>query len=130
MRNAGGRISTRATDVDASLAALSQSTAPVVNRVQAKAKVQSAQKTLASNLQKTDGAAKKAVKAAAGSKNSQNTQGSQNSAAGTKAQGPTIEGTELTGLTKWLVNNANNLLLSAAGLVVLAAALLLRTSKK
>ena len=132
MRNAGGRISTRATDVDASLAALSQSTAPVVNRVQAKAKVQSAQKTLASNLQKTDGAAKKAVKAAgvSGSKNSQNTQGSQNSAAGTKAQGPVIEGTELTGLTKWLVNNANNLLLSAAGLVVLAAALILRTSKK
>ena len=133
MRNAGGRISTRATDVDASLAALSQSTAPVVNRVQAKAKVQSAQKTLASNLQKTEANAKKAVKAAAGSKNSQNAQGSQNSqnsAAGTKAQGPTIEGTELTGLTKWLVNNANNLLLSAAGLVVLAAALLLRTSKK
>ena len=130
MRNAGGRISTRATDVDASLAALSQSTSPIVNRVQAKAKVQDAQKALASNLQKTGGAAKKAVKAAAGSKNSQNTQGSQNSAAGTKAQGPVIEGTELTGLTKWLVNNANNLLLSVAGLVVLAAALLLRTSKK
>lgn len=130
MRNAGGRISTRATDVDASLAALSQSTSPIVNRVQAKAKVQDAQKALASNLQKTEGAAKKAVKAAAGSKNSQNTQGSQNSAAGTKAQGPVIEGTELTGLTKWLVNNANNLLLSVSGLVVLAAALLLRTSKK
>lgn len=130
MRNAGGRISTRATDVDASLAALSQSTSPIVNRVQAKAKVQDAQKTLASNLQKTDGAAKKAVKAAAGSKNSQNTQDTQNSAAGTKAQGPVIEGTELTGLTKWLVNNANNLLLSVSGLVVLAAALLLRTSKK
>ena len=127
MRNAGGRISTRATDVDASLAALSQSTAPVVNRVQAKAKVQNAQKNLATTVQKTEANAKKAVKAAAGS---QNTQGSQNSAAGTKAQGPTIEGTELTGLTKWLVNNANNLLLSAAGLVVLAAALLLRTSKK
>lgn len=127
MRNAGGRISTRATDVDASLAALSQSTSPIVNRVQAKAKVQDAQKALASNLQKTGGAAKKAVKAAAGSKNSQ---GSQNSAAGTKAQGPVIEGTELTGLTKWLVNNANNLLLSVSGLVVLAAALLLRTSKK
>ena len=133
MRNAGGRISTRATDVDASLAALSQSTAPVVNRVQAKAKVQSAQKSLGTSLQKTDANAKKAVKAAAGSKNSQNAQGSQgtqNSAAGTKAQGPVIEGTELTGLTKWLVNNANNLLLSAAGLVVLAAALILRTSKK
>ena len=130
MRNAGGRISTRATDVDASLAALSQSTAPVVNRVQAKAKVQSAQKTLASNLQKTEANAKKAVKAAAGSQNSQNSQNTQNSAAGTKAQGPIVEGTELTGLTKWLVNNANNLLLSAAGLVVLAAALLLRTSKK
>ena len=130
MRNAGGRISTRATDVDASLAALSQSTAPVVNRVQAKAKVQSAQKNLATSLQKTEANAKKAAKAAAGSQGSQNTQGSQNSAAGTKAQGPTIEGTELTGLTKWLVNNANNLLLSAAGLVVLAAALLLRTSKK
>ena len=129
MRNAGGRISTRATDVDASLAALSQSTAPVVNRVQAKAKVQSAQKNLATAVQKTEANAKKAVKAAgvSGSKNSQNTQ---NSAAGTKAQGPVIEGTELTGLTKWLVNNANNLLLSAAGLVVLAAALLLRTSKK
>ena len=130
MRNAGGRISTRATDVDASLAALSQSTAPVVNRVQAKAKVQNAQKNLATTVQKTEANAKKAVKAAAGSQNTQNTQGSQNSAAGTKAQGPTIEGTELTGLTKWLVNNANNLLLSAAGLVVLAAALLLRTSKK
>ena len=133
MRNAGGRISTRATDVDASLAALSQSTSPIVNRVQAKAKVQSAQKNLATNLQKTEANAKKAVKAAGGSKNSQgsqNTQGSQNSAAGTKAQGPVIEGTELTGLTKWVVNNANNLLLSAAGLVVLAAALILRTSKK
>ena len=133
MRNAGGRISTRATDVDASLAALSQSTAPVVNRVQAKAKVQNAQKSLATSLQKTEANAKKAAKAAAGSQNSQNsqnTQGSQNSAAGTKAQGPVIEGTELTGLTKWLVNNANNLLLSAAGLVVLATALLLRTSKK
>ena len=130
MRNAGGRISTRATDVDASLAALSQSTAPVVNRVQAKAKVQSAQKNLATTVQKTEANAKKAVKAAAGSQNSQNSQGSQNSAAGTKAQGPIVEGTELTGLTKWLVNNANNLLLSAAGLVVLAAALLLRTSKK
>ena len=130
MRNAGGRISTRATDVDASLAALSQSTAPVVNRVQAKAKVQNAQKSLATSLQKTEANAKKAAKAAAGSQNSQNAQGSQSSAAGTKAQGPVIEGTELTGLTKWLVNNANNLLLSAAGLVVLAAALLLRTSKK
>ena len=130
MRNAGGRISTRATDVDASLAALSQSTAPVVNRVQAKAKVQGAQKNLAATVQKTEANAKKAVKAAAGSQNSQNAQGSQSSAAGTKAQGPVIEGTELTGLTKWLVNNANNLLLSAAGLVVLAAALLLRTSKK
>ena len=132
MRNAGGRISTRATDVDASLAALSQSTAPVVNRVQAKAKVQSAQKNLATAVQKTEANAKKAVKAAgvSGSKNSQNSQNTQNSAAGTKVQGPVIEGTELTGLTKWLVNNANNLLLSAAGLVVLAAALLLRTSKK
>jgi len=130
MRNAGGRISTRATDVDASLAALSQSTAPVVNRVQAKAKVQNAQKSLATSLQKTEANAKKAAKAAAGSQGSQNTQGSQNSAAGTKAQGPVIEGTELTGLTKWVVNNANNLLLSAAGLVVLAAALILRTSKK
>ena len=101
-----------------------------MNRVQAKAKVQSAQKNLATTLQKTEANAKKAVKAAAGSQNSQNSQNTQNSAAGTKAQGPVIEGTELTGLTKWLVNNANNLLLSAAGLVVLAAALLLRTSKK
>ncbi|WP_279788885.1 peptidase [Rothia sp. RSM407] len=117
MRNAGGRISTRATDVDASLAALSQSTAPVVNRVQAKAKVKGAQKNLAAN-------AKKDAKAAAGSKNSQN------SVAGTKAEGPIVEGTQLTGLTKWLVNNANNLLLSAAGLVVLAAALIRRTSNK
>ena len=117
MRNAGGRISTRATDVDASLASLSQSTAPVVNHVQAKAKVKGAQKNLAAN-------AKKDAKAAAGSKNSQN------SVAGTKAQGPIVEGTQLTGLTKWLVNNANNLLLSAAGLVVLAAALIRRTSNK
>ena len=117
MRNAGGRISTRATDVDASLASLSQSTAPVVNRVQAKAKVKGAQKNLAAN-------AKKDAKAAVGSKNSQN------SVAGTKAQGPIVEGTQLTGLTKWLVNNANNLLLSAAGLVVLAAALIRRTSNK
>ena len=103
--------------MDASLAALSQSTAPVVNRVQAKAKVKGAQKNLAAN-------AKKDAKAAAGSKNSQN------SVAGTKAQGPIVEGTQLTGLTKWLVNNANNLLLSAAGLVVLAAALIRRTSNK
>ena len=59
-----------------------------MNRVQAKAKVQNAQKNLATTVQKTEANAKKAVKAAAGSQNSQNAQGTQNSAAGTKAQGP------------------------------------------
>ena len=32
-------------------------------------------------------------------------------------------------MTKWLVNNANNLLLSAAGLVILTTALVLRTQE-
>lgn len=43
---------------------------------------------------------------------------------GTQAQGEhKINGTELTGVIKWFANNANNVLLSLAGLVLLALAL-------
>lgn len=133
LRNAGGRISTRATDVDATVASLAPSTTPVVNRVQAKAKVHQAQETAktATGATKKTNDTKAPAKAVASASPAPSSQSSTATAlAATKAQEPTIEGTELTGATKWFVNNANNLLLSAAGLVVLALALTVRRSAK
>ena len=99
--------------------------------MQAKAKVQSARRNPATTAQKTQANAKKAVQGCSRFAELSNTQGSQNSAAGTKAQGPIVEGnTQLTGLTKGLVNNANNLLLSAAGLWFWLRLCCARTSKK
>lgn len=132
LRNAGGRISTRATDVDATVASLAPSTTPVVNRVQAKAKVHQAQesaKTATDTTKKTNDT-KATAKAAASASPAPSSQSSTAALAATKVQEPTIEGTELTGATKWFVNNANNLLLSAAGLVILALALTIRRSAK
>ena len=112
-------------EVEPSLATVVTPAEPIVNRVQAKAK-EAAPQNAASTPE---------AKASAKATNSPSASPRSNASATSSptpltAQGPTIEGTELTGMTKWLVNNANNLLLSAAGLVILATALVLRTSKK
>ena len=112
-------------EVEPSLATVVTPAEPIVNRVQAKAKETTPQSTTAKPEAKTTAKATSSPSASPRS-----TASASASPTPLTAQGPTIEGTELTGMTKWLVNNANNLLLSAAGLVILATALVLRTSKK
>lgn len=97
----------------------------VVNRVQAKAKEKAPQSTAAKPEAK---ATAKATSSPSASPRS--TASASASPTALTAQGPTVEGTELTGATKWFVNNANNLLLSAAGLVILALALTSRRTNK
>lgn len=97
----------------------------VVNRVQAKAKEEAPQSTAAKPEAK---ATAKATSSPSASPRS--TASASASPTALTAQGPTVEGTELTGATKWFVNNANNLLLSAAGLVILALALTSRRTNK
>ena len=97
----------------------------VVNRVQAKAKEEAPQSTAAKPEAK---ATAKATSSPSASPRS--TASVSASPTALTAQGPTVEGTELTGATKWFVNNANNLLLSAAGLVILALALTSRRTNK
>ena len=97
----------------------------VVNRVQAKAKAEAPQSTAAKPEAK---ATAKATSSPSASPRS--TASASASPTALTAQGPTVEGTELTGATKWFVNNANNLLLSAAGLVILALALTSRRTNK
>lgn len=97
----------------------------VVNRVQAKAKEKAPQSTAAKPEAK---ATAKATSSPSASPRS--TTSASASPTALTAQGPTVEGTELTGATKWFVNNANNLLLSAAGLVILALALTSRRTNK
>ncbi len=93
----------------------------VVNRVKAKAKEKAPQSTAAKPEAKTTAKATSSPSASPRSTASPTA---------LTAQGPTVEGTELTGATKWFVNNANNLLLSAAGLVILALALTSRRTNK
>lgn len=97
----------------------------VVNRVQAKAKEEAPQSTAAKPEAKTTAKATSSPSASPRSTTSASA-----SPTALTAQGPTVEGTELTGATKWFVNNANNLLLSAAGLVILALALTSRRTNK
>ena len=97
----------------------------VVNRVQAKAKEKAPQSTAAKPEAKTTAKATSSPSASPRS-----TASASASPTALTAQGPTVEGTELTGATKWFVNNANNLLLSAAGLVILALALTSRRTNK
>lgn len=97
----------------------------VVNRVQAKAKEEAPQSTAAKPEAKTTAKATSSPSASPRS-----TASASASPTALTAQGPTVEGTELTGATKWFVNNANNLLLSAAGLVILALALTSRRTNK
>ena len=114
-------------DVEPSLATVVTPAEPIVKRVQAKAK-EAAPQSAASTPQAN--ASVKAISSPSASASPRSNASATSSPTALTAQGPTIEGTELTGMTKWLVNNANNLLLSAAGLVILATALVLRTSKK
>ena len=101
----------------------------VVNRVQAKAKEEAPQSTAAKPEAKATAKATSSPSASPRSTARPTTSASASPTALT-AQGPTVEGTELTGATKWFVNNANNLLLSAAGLVILALALTSRRTNK
>ena len=114
-------------DVEPSLATVVTPAEPIVKRVQAKAK-EAAPQSAASTPQAN--ASVKAISSPSASASPRSNASATSSPTALTAQGPTIEGTELTGMTKWLVNNANNLLLSAAGLVILTTALVLRTSKK
>lgn len=101
----------------------------VVNRVKAKAKEEAPQSTAAKPEAKATAKATSSPSASPRSTASASASASASPTALT-AQGPTVEGTELTGATKWFVNNANNLLLSAAGLVILALALTSRRTNK
>lgn len=110
---------------------------PIVNRVQAKARVQAAVKEEAPQSVAAKPEAKTTAKATSSSSASASPRSTARSTASASAsstaltaQGPTVEGSELTGATKWFVNNANNLLLSAAGLVILALALTSRRTNK
>lgn len=114
-------------EVEPSLATVVTPAEPIVKRVQAKAKEAAPQSAASTPEAK---ASAKAISSPSASASPRSNASATSSPTALTAQGPTIEGTELTGMTKWLVNNANNLLLSAAGLVILATALVLRTSKK
>lgn len=114
-------------EVEPSLATVVTPAEPIVKRVQAKAKETAPQSAPSTPEAK---ASAKAISSPSASASPRSNASATSSPTALTAQGPTIEGTELTGMTKWLVNNANNLLLSAAGLVILATALVLRTSKK
>ena len=114
-------------EVEPSLATVVTPAEPIVKRVQAKAKEAAPQSAASTPEAK---ASAKAISSPSASASPRSNASVTSSPTALTAQGPTIEGTELTGMTKWLVNNANNLLLSAAGLVILATALVLRTSKK
>ena len=114
-------------EVEPSLATVVTPAEPIVKRVQAKAKEVAPQSAASTPEAK---ASAKAISSPSASASPRSNASATSSPTALTAQGPTIEGTELTGMTKWLVNNANNLLLSAAGLVILATALVLRTSKK
>ena len=114
-------------EVEPSLATVVTPAEPIVKRVQAKAKEVAPQSAASTPEAK---ASAKAISSPSASASPRSNASATSSPTALTAQGPTIEGTELTGMTKWLVNNANNLLLSVAGLVILATALVLRTSKK
>ncbi len=93
----------------------------------AKSKAASARKaTSANGKSKSTGpvknAAKKTVQAKAANDNNGNDTASQGGSPQAKVE-HRVNGTELTGFAKWFANNANNLLMSLAGIVLLALAL-------
>ena len=126
-QNAGvGYVSSSIGTSPASIAPFTSGTRSVVV-ANAKSKAASARKaTSANGKSKSTGpvknAAKKTVQAKAANDNNGNDTASQGGSPQAKVE-HRVNGTELTGFPKWFANNANNLLMSLAGIVLLALAL-------
>ena len=126
-QNAGvGYVSSSIGTSPASIAPFTSGTRSVVV-ANAKSKAASARKaTSANGKSKSTGpvknAAKKTVQAKAANDNNGNDTASQGGSPQAKVE-HRVNGTELTGFAKWFANNANNLLMSLAGIVLLALAL-------
>lgn len=126
-QNAGvGYVSSSIGTSPASIAPFTSGTRSVVV-ANAKSKAASARKaTSANGKSKSTGpvknAAKKTVQAKAANDNNGNDTASQGGSPQAKAE-HRVNGTELTGFAKWFANNANNVLMSLAGIVLLALAL-------
>ena len=126
-QNAGvGYVSSSIGTSPASIATFTSGTRSVVV-ANAKSKAASARKaTSANGKSKSTGpvknAAKKTVQAKAANDNNGNDTASQGGSPQAKVE-HRVNGTELTGFAKWFANNANNLLMSLAGIVLLALAL-------
>ena len=126
-QNAGvGYVSSNIGTSPASIAPFTSGTRSVVV-ANAKSKAASARKaTSANGKSKSTGpvknAAKKTVQAKAANDNNGNDTASQGGSPQAKVE-HRVNGTELTGFPKWFANNANNLLMSLAGIVLLALAL-------
>ena len=126
-QNAGvGYVSSSIGTSPASIAPFTSGTRSVVI-ANAKSKTASARKaTSANGKSKSTGpvknAAKKTVQAKAANDNNGNDTASQGGSPQAKVE-HRVNGTELTGFAKWFANNANNLLMSLAGIVLLALAL-------
>ena len=126
-QNAGvGYVSSSIGTSPASIAPFTSGTRSVVV-ANAKSKAASARKaTSANGKSKSTGpvknAAKKTVQAKAANDSNGNDTASQGGSPQAKAE-HRVNGTELTGFAKWFANNANNVLMSLAGIVLLALAL-------
>ncbi len=126
-QNAGvGYVSSSIGTSPASIAPFTSGTRNVVV-ANAKSKAASARKaTSANGKSKSTGpvknAAKKTVQAKAANDNNGNDTASQGGSPQAKVE-HRVNGTELTGFAKWFANNANNVLMSLAGIVLLALAL-------
>ena len=126
-QNAGvGYVSSNIGTSPASIAPFTSGTRSVVV-ANAKSRAASARKaTSANGKSKSTGpvknAAKKTVQAKAANDNNGNDTASQGGSPQAKVE-HRVNGTELTGFAKWFANNANNLLMSLAGIVLLALAL-------
>ena len=126
-QNAGvGYVSSNIGTSPASIAPFTSGTRSVVV-ANAKSKAASARKaTSANGKSKSTGpvknAAKKTVQAKAANDSNGNDTASQGGSPQAKVE-HRVNGTELTGFAKWFANNANNLLMSLAGIVLLALAL-------
>mgnify|MGYP000857116633 CR=1 FL=1 len=124
-QNAGvGYVSSNIGTSPASIAPFTSGTRSVVV-ANAKSRAASARKATSASGKSTGpvkNAAKKTVQAKAANDNNGNDTASQGGSPQAKVE-HRVNGTELTGFAKWFANNANNLLMSLAGIVLLALAL-------
>ena len=124
-QNAGvGYVSSSIGTSPASIAPFTSGTRSVVV-ANAKSRAASARKATSASGKSTGpvkNAAKKTVQAKAANDSNGNDTASQGGSPQAKAE-HRVNGTELTGFAKWFANNANNLLMSLAGIVLLALAL-------